>query len=90
MVKTKQITDEENLYTGIRNALLQHDAGRQHRATNVKNILATTKKKEGFGLVLLCQGVGFEAHFIAEFKDRLMSCYKQNWHSQIESDHKYR
>ena len=34
--------------------------------------------------------MGFEARFIAEFKDRLISCYKQNWHSEIESENKYR
>ena len=34
--------------------------------------------------------MGFEAHLIVEFKDRLISCYKQNWHSEIESDDKYR
>ena len=47
-------------------------------------------KKKGFGYIWLCQGVGFEASFIAEFKDKLISCYKQNWQSEIESDDRYR
>ena len=25
----------------------------------------------------------------AEFKHRLISCYKQNWHTEIESNEKY-
>ena len=28
--------------------------------------------------------------FVAEFKDKLISCYKQNWHSEIESDEIYK
>ena len=46
--------------------------------------------EKGFGIVWLCQGVGSEKQFVAEFKDRLISCYKQNWHSDIESDDRYR
>ena len=38
----------------------------------------------------LWQSVGYETHFIAEFKDRLICCYKQNWHSEMESDDKYK
>ena len=56
--------------------LSQHEAGRQNWPTSVKNILA----RNCFGIVWLCQGVGFEARFIAEFKDRHILCYKQNWH----------
>ena len=52
--------------------LSQHEAGRQNRTPSVKNLLA----KNGFGIVWFCQGVGFEARFIAEFKDRLFS-YRQ-------------
>ena len=37
----------------------------------------------------MCQGVGYEMLFVAKFKDRLISCYKQNWHSE-ESDEKYK
>ena len=60
--------------------LLQHEAGRLNWATSIHNILA----KNVFGIVWLCQGVGFETRFIAEFKDRLIS------YSEIESDDKYR
>ena len=48
------------------------------------------KKKNGFGFIWLCQGAGFEAHFIAKFKDWLISCCTQNWHLEIESDGKYK
>ena len=66
--------------------LLQHEAGKQNWVTNVKAVLV----ENGFGIVWLCQSVGYETHFIAEFKDRLICCYKQNWHSEMESDDKYR
>ena len=66
--------------------LLQHKAGKQNWVTNVKAVLV----EYGFGIVWLCQSVVYETHFIAEFKDRLICCYKQNWHSEMESDNKYR
>ena len=44
--------------------------------------------ENGFGV--LWQGVGYEDRFVAEFKDRIMSCYKQNWHSDIEGNEKYK
>ena len=66
--------------------LLQHEAGKQNWVSSVKNVLM----ENGFGIIWLCQGVGSETQFVAEFKDRLISCYKQNWHSDIESDDKCR
>ena len=55
------------------------------------NWYPTTKNSEnGFGILWLCQGVGYEMRFVAEFKDKLISCYKQNWHSEIESDEIYK
>ena len=66
--------------------LLQHEAGKQIWLTNVKAVLVGN----GFGIVWLCQSVGYETHFIAEFKDRLTCCYKQYRHSEMESDDKYR
>ena len=66
--------------------LLQHEAGKQNWVSSVKNVL----KENGFGIVWLCQGVGSVTQFVAEFKNRLISCYKQNWHSDIESDDRYR
>ena len=66
--------------------LLQHEAGKQNWVTNVKDVLVGN----GFGIVWLCQSVGYETHFIAEFKDKLICCYKQNWHSEMERDDKYR
>ena len=46
--------------------------------------------ENGFGIVWQCQGVGYEDRFVAEFKDRIMSCYNQNWHSDIEGNKKYK
>ena len=66
--------------------LLLHKAGKQNWVTNVKSVLV----ENGFGIVWLCQSVDNETHFTAEFKDRLICCYKQNWHSEMESDDKYR
>ena len=66
--------------------LLQHEAGKQNWVTNVKAVLVENR----FGIMFLCQSVGSETHFIAEFKDRLICCYKQNWHSERESDDRYR
>ena len=60
--------------------LLQYEAGKKNWVTNVTAV----------GIVWLCQSVDYETHFIAEFKDRLICCYKQNWHSEMESDDKYR
>eukprot|EP00745_Piridium_sociabile_P026380 TRINITY_DN42111_c0_g1_i2.p1 TRINITY_DN42111_c0_g1~~TRINITY_DN42111_c0_g1_i2.p1 ORF type:complete len:263 (+),score=14.28 TRINITY_DN42111_c0_g1_i2:674-1462(+) len=45
--------------------------------------------ENGFGIVWLCQGVGFENYFIEELKDRLIANFKQNWHLDIESNPKY-
>ena len=50
--------------------LLQHEAGKQNWVTNDKTVLA----ENGFGIVWLCQSVGYETHFIDEFKDRLICC----------------
>ena len=50
----------------------------------------TKNSENGFGIVWLCQGAGYEMRFVAEFKDRLISCYKQNWHSEIENNEKYK
>ena len=66
--------------------LLQHEADKQNWVTNVKAVLV----ENGFGIVWLCQSVGSETHFTAEFKDRFICCYKQNWHSEMERDDKYK
>ena len=50
--------------------LLQHEAGKQNWVTNDKTVLV----ENGFGIVWLCQSVGYETHFIDEFKDRLICC----------------
>jgi hypothetical protein len=65
---------------------VQHNHGRTNWVSNVQKILT----ENGFGIVWLLQEVGCEMRFVAEFKDRLISCYKQNWHSEIESNEKYR
>lgn len=66
--------------------VLQHETGRHNWVSNVQKTLC----EQGFGIVWLSQGVGCEYSFINEFKDRLISCYKQNWHSEIENNDKYR
>ncbi len=66
--------------------LIQHNQGRINWVSKVQQIL----NENGFGIVWLCQGVGYEERFVAEFKDRIMSCYKQNWHSDIEGNEKYK
>ena len=66
--------------------LIQHNQGRINWVSKVQQIL----NENGFGIVWQCQGVGYEDRFIAEFKDRIMSCYKQNWHSNIEGNEKYK
>ena len=65
--------------------LLQHESGQYNWVSNVQKLLC----ENGFGIVWLCQGVGCEYGFINELKDRLISCYKQDWHSDIESSDKY-
>ena len=39
--------------------------------------------ENGFGIVCLCQSVGYETYFIAEFKDMFICCL------ETESDGKY-
>jgi hypothetical protein len=65
--------------------LIQLEAGNNNWASSVKKTLT----ENGFGIVWMCQGVGYEEGFISEFKDRLISCYKQNWHSEIVYNDKY-
>ena len=66
--------------------LAEHNQGKENWVSKIQRILT----ENGFGIVWLCQGVGYEMRFVAEFKDRLISCYKQNWHSEIESSEKYK
>jgi hypothetical protein len=65
--------------------LIQEERGKENWAYFVKKTLTV----HGFGIVWLCQGVGYEKGFILEFKDRLLSSYKQNWHSDMENIEKY-
>ena len=66
--------------------LIQHNEGRINWVSKVQQILS----ENGFGIVWQCQGVGYEDRFVAEIKDRIISCYKQNWHSDIEGNEKYK
>ena len=66
--------------------LLLHEAGKQNWVKKVKAALVG----HGFVIVWLCQSVGYETHFTAEFKDRIICCYKQKWHSEMKSDGQYR
>ena len=64
---------------------IQSEAGKENWASQVKQVLT----RNGFGLVWLCQDVGNEREFLAELKDRMIACFKQNWHSKIEENEKY-
>ncbi len=50
-------------------------------ACSIRNVLY----KFGFGVVWEMQGVGDVKSFIKEFKQRLIDCFKQDWHSALES-----
>ena len=63
---------------------IQSEAGKENWASQVKQV----PSRIGFGLVWLCQDVGNERKFLAEFKDRMITCFKQNWHSKIEENEK--
>ena len=65
--------------------LIRHESGHFNWVSNVKKMLT----ENGFDIVWLCQGAGGESIFVSEFKDRLISCYKQNWHSDFENNDKY-
>ena len=65
--------------------LLQMEYGKENWAYKVKKVLT----EHGFGFVWLSQGVGNDQQFVAEFKDRLVCSFKQNWHSDMESKDKY-
>eukprot|EP00745_Piridium_sociabile_P027419 TRINITY_DN4419_c0_g1_i3.p2 TRINITY_DN4419_c0_g1~~TRINITY_DN4419_c0_g1_i3.p2 ORF type:complete len:170 (-),score=9.74 TRINITY_DN4419_c0_g1_i3:83-592(-) len=64
----------------------QMEHGRENWAYRVKTVLS----ENGFGIVWMSQGVGYEHGFVSEFKDRLISCYKQNWHFDMENNVKYK
>ena len=55
------------------------DVGRKNWATSVKNLLFLY----GFGNVWISQEVGNANQFIRCFKQRLIDCFKQNWHGNI-------
>ena len=66
--------------------LSEHNQGKENWVSKTQRILT----ENGFEIVWLCQGVGgCEMRFVAEFKDRLIWCYKQNMHSEIDSNEKY-
>ena len=50
-------------------------------ACSVRNVLY----KFGFGFVWEAQSVGNVNNFIASFKQRLLDCYTQDWHSALQS-----
>jgi hypothetical protein len=54
-------------------------------ACDVRNVLF----KFGFGIVWEAQSVGNVKAFIAEFKLRLVDCFKQDWKSALESHNFY-
>ena len=66
--------------------LAEHNQGKVTWVSKMQRILT----ENGFGIVWLCQGVGYRMRFVAEFKERLISCCKQYWHSEIVSSEKYK
>ena len=64
---------------------IQSEAEKENWASQVKQVLT----RSGFGLVWLCQDVGNERSFLVELKDRMIACFKQNWHSKIKENEKY-
>ena len=65
--------------------LQQFELGKQNWVYDIKKVLSVN----GFGIVWLSQGVGNESVLISKFKDRLISRFKQDWHSDIEEKDKY-
>ena len=61
------------------------ELGKENWAYSIQNILNT----HGFGIVWMCQGVGDTKNFLSEFKDRLISSYKQGWHAKLVGSEKY-
>ena len=66
--------------------LLQHETGHYNWASKVQSILT----ENGFGIVWLCQGVGYASAFVAEFKTRLTACYMQDWHYEMQNNDRYK
>ena len=57
-----------------------------------KNWVSLIKKllmESGFGFVWNNQGVQNDKGFLREFKQRLINCYQQIWHSELQSSEKY-
>lgn len=65
--------------------LIQHNHGKKNWVSGIKQILS----ENGFGIVWLSQGVGFEQRFVHELKERLIACNMQNWHAELENSDKY-
>ena len=65
--------------------LQQQERGKVNWAFEVKNVLLTN----GFGFVWMMQGVGNSSLFLKEFKDRLICCYKQNWHAKLVDNDRF-
>ena len=55
------------------------DAGRRNWVTYIKNILFT----HGFGHVWVSQELGDVNYFLKIFQQRIIDCFKQNWHEAI-------
>ena len=49
----------------------------------------TTLFSFGFGIVWVSQGVGNQAKFIREFKQRLVDCSYQGWRDKISTSERF-
>ena len=65
--------------------LREHEKGKVNWVSKVKG----TQTENGFGFVWLNQGVGNECQFLTEFKDRIISSYRQTLHANMENSEKY-
>ena len=77
--------DNDRLPKGAYNMLLKLDEnGRVNWVTNVKNLLY----KYGFGFAFISQEIGDINIFVLNFKQRLIDCSKQDWHSELSNSSK--
>jgi hypothetical protein len=62
-----------------------HNAEKTNWVSRIHDILY----KYGFGYVWENQGVNNSKHFIRQFKQRLIDCFLQDWHSKIVSSSRF-
>lgn len=61
------------------------ERGKKTWATSIRDILF----RYGFGYVWTFQGVGNKSRFMREFRERLVDCYRQEWHDKISTSERF-